>query len=120
MPARLRAEGGSAGGSAEPVDPQVQLRRLYGRLASEFGWTYPEIDAMSIHDANEIVETLNEIRDQLRDGVRTRPAEDSSPPMEIERVEHRPTGILTEEHFARIEAANRAFAAQDKPRSPWA
>jgi hypothetical protein len=30
------------------------------RLAEEFGWTYPEIDAVSITDANEIVETWNE------------------------------------------------------------
>lgn len=73
------------------------------RLASEFGWTYREIDELPMRDVEDIVETLNE---------RAGPA--------VEHVEPAPSGPITPEEFARMEASMRAFAEADKPRSPWA
>lgn len=76
------------------------------RLAEEFGWTYPEIDAVSIADANEIVETWNE---------RAAPAVAEAVEFPLPR-----SGPITPEEFARIEGQMRSIAATDKRRSPWA
>jgi hypothetical protein len=101
-----RGAGGCCrGGSVGHVEARASLRRLYVRLAEEFGWTYPEIDAVSIADANEIVETWNER---------------AAPAVAIEPDEPARSGPITAEEFARIEGQMRSIAATDKRRSPWA
>lgn len=72
-------------------------RRIYGRIAREFGWTYPEIDALPWPDLKEILATIGEW-----DG--------KAPPAEYVPEPHAGARVVTLEELKRIEAAERAFA----------
>lgn len=60
MRRRERAAGGPCGGSTPPVDELRALARLYGRIREAFAWSNQTIDALTIEEAEEIVEHWNE------------------------------------------------------------
>jgi hypothetical protein len=72
-------------------------RRIYGRIAREFGWTYPEIDALPWPDLKEILATIGEW-------------EGKPAPAEYAPEVHAGARVVTAEELERICASERAFA----------
>lgn len=119
MRRRERAAGGPCGGSTPPVDELRALARLYGRIREAFAWSNQTIDALTLEEAEEIVQHWNEEPPigalvRMYFGIKP-PSDDATPePVLIEPRE------MTQAEFDRIVQQQKAEAARyGGPRNPF-
>lgn len=91
------------------------MRRLYGQIREAFGWKNAEIHALSIEEAEEIIDHWG-VEPPLGVVLRARygvaSMESAEPPDEVPKT-------VTPEELERIMAAEREFATKFGTGNPW-